>query len=463
MENDTICAIATAQGGAIGTIRVSGPEAISTVDKIFISKGKQLAYRQPNTVSFGTIIDSNGEIVDEVLVTIFRAPHSYTGEDSVEISCHGSTFILQKVIQLLIDNNCRQALPGEFTQRAFLNGKMDLSQAEAVADLIAAASAATHRMAINQMRGNYSTRLSQLREKLLKLTSLIELELDFSDHEELEFADRTELNNITDDIRQVLERLTASFALGNAIKNGVPVAIVGETNAGKSTLLNAIVGEERAIVSDIHGTTRDTIEDNINIEGTIFRFIDTAGIRETHDQIEAIGIERALKKIKEATIIVWVIDPTNNDTYNETAAKIMPLCQGKTLIAAINKTDMVSNKDVALIKERLNLPEQSIVICISAKQKQGIDQLKKLFIDTIKTKFDTTQDILVSNIRHYEALSKALEAITRVKEGLENQLTTDLIAQDLRDCLAMLSDITGGAITTEETLSNIFSHFCVGK
>ena len=308
---DTICAIATAQGGAIGTIRVSGPEAITLTDRIFKPvSGKPLAERAPYTLTFGHILTPEGEIIDEVLVSLFRAPHSYTGQDSTEISCHGSSYILQQVMQLLIRQGCRAAGPGEYTQRAFLNGKMDLSQAEAVADLIASTSAATHRMAMNQMRGGFSRELAVLRDKLLHLTSLMELELDFSDHEELEFADRSELEDIARQIEQVIHHLVDTFSVGNALKNGVPVAIVGETNAGKSTLLNALLNEERAIVSDIHGTTRDVIEDTMNLGGITFRFIDTAGIRETTDTIESLGIERSFQKLDQADIVLWVIDST---------------------------------------------------------------------------------------------------------------------------------------------------------
>ncbi|MDR0892798.1 MAG: tRNA uridine-5-carboxymethylaminomethyl(34) synthesis GTPase MnmE, partial [Mediterranea sp.] len=307
-QTDTICAIATAQGGAIGVIRVSGPEAISITERIFrpAQTNKLLSKQKPYTLTFGRIVDGE-EVVDEVLVSLFRAPHSYTGEESVEISCHGSAYILQRITQLLIKDGCRMAHPGEYTQRAFLNGKMDLSQAEAVADLIASTSAATHRLAMSQMRGGFSKELAALRDKLLHFTSLIELELDFSDHEDVEFADRSALHALADEIETVLARLTHSFSVGNAIKNGIPVAIIGETNAGKSTLLNTLVGEERAIVSDIHGTTRDVIEDTINLGGITFRFIDTAGIRETTDTIETLGIERTFQKVAQAEIVLWVI------------------------------------------------------------------------------------------------------------------------------------------------------------
>ena len=340
---DTICAVATAQGGAIGIIRVSGPEAITVADRIFSpasQDGLPLSGRKPYTLTFGTIRDAGGEVVDEVLVSLFRAPHSYTGEDSVEISCHGSSYILQQVMQLLIRNGCRAAGPGEFTQRAFLNGKMDLSQAEAVADLIASSSAATHRLAMNQMKGGFSKELAALREKLLHLTSLMELELDFSDHEELEFADRSELKAIAAQIEQVIGGLVRSFSTGNAIKNGIPVAIIGETNAGKSTLLNALLNEERAIVSDIHGTTRDVIEDTMNIGGVTFRFIDTAGIRETSDTIESLGIERSFQKLEQADIVLWVIDRSApHPDFARLSGQILPRCAGKHLIVVWNKAD----------------------------------------------------------------------------------------------------------------------------
>lgn len=486
--NDTICAIATATGGAIGIIRISGGEAISIVSRIVMVKGKTLQEREANTVTFGRIVSPTKEIVDEVLVSIFRAPHSYTGEDSVEISCHGSSFILQQVMQLLIENGCRQAKRGEFTQRAFLNGKMDLSQAEAVADLIASSSAATHRMAMSQMRGDFSNRLSALREKLLRLTSLMELELDFSDHEELEFADRTELKTLTDEIEGEVNRLANSFQLGNALKNGVPVAIVGETNAGKSTLLNALVGEERAIVSDIHGTTRDVIEDTMNINGILFRFIDTAGIRDTTDQIETLGIERTFAKIKEAQIVLCLIDATCAvEQYNTLSPKILPLCKDRHLLIILNKADLIgaatssvggttllsSQNEEMLIK--IKSVTGASPLLLSAKDKQQVDALAHQLADCISLPTgevhggasplgdDCGGAVVVSNLRHYEALTCALTALHRVQDGLATQLPTDLVAQDLRDCLSALAEITGGEITSQETLSTIFSRFCVGK
>lgn len=463
-QKDTICAIATATGGAIGIIRVSGPEAIEITDKIFQPVDERhtpLKERKANTVNFGYIRNNDNEIIDEVLISIFRAPHSYTGEDSVEISCHGSSYILQQVMQMLIKNGCRAAGPGEYTQRAFLNGKMDLSQAEAVADLIASTSAATHRMAMNQMRGGFSRELSDLRDKLLHLTSLMELELDFSDHEELEFADRSELKNIAQHIENVIQHLVNSFSVGTALKNGVPVAIVGETNAGKSTLLNVLLNEERAIVSDIHGTTRDVIEDTINLEGITFRFIDTAGIRETNDEIESLGIERSFQKLDQAEIVLWIIDATcAQEQYQELADKIIPRCKDKHLIIVLNKTDLID--DSSNIKFN-GLPEDVRIMPLSAKLKYGISELQKLLVDYVTLPDISQNDVIVSNIRHYEALNHALDSIHRVQEGLSTQIPSDLLSQDLRECLFHLAEIVGGQITTDEVLGNIFKHFCIGK
>lgn len=479
---DTICAIATAQGGAISIIRISGRDAINITDKIFYAAGNKhtpLAERPANTITFGLIKNGNNEIIDEVLVSIFRAPHSYTGEDSVEISCHGSSYILQQVMQLLINNGCRAAGPGEYTQRAFLNGKMDLSQAEAVADLIAATSAATHRMAMNQMRGGFSRELSILRDKLLHLTSLMELELDFSDHEELEFADRSELKDIASQIERVISHLTNSFSMGNALKNGVPVAIVGETNAGKSTLLNALLNEERAIVSDIHGTTRDVIEDTINLEGITFRFIDTAGIRETTDAIETLGIERSFQKLDQANIVLWVIDATcAEEQFKQLSDQIIPRCKDKHLIIVLNKFDLLDDKAKELLTNSINnkegdnssfttilgnVPKECVVMPLSAKNKDGLQGLQKQLISYTTIPDMSQNDIVVSNIRHYEALKHALDAIHRVQDGLNAQLSGDLISEDLRQCLFHLAEIVGGEITTDEVLGNIFKHFCIGK
>lgn len=462
-QQDTICAIATAQGGAIGVIRISGPQAIAATTSIFQPvSGKSLnqyaAYKQ----IFGKIYSPEGEIIDEVLVSLFRAPHSYTGEDSVEISCHGSSYILQKVIHLLIANGCRLAEPGEYTQRAFLNGKMDLSQAEAVADLIASSSAATHRLAMNQMRGGFSQELSLLRDKLLHLTSLMELELDFSDHEELEFADRSELTQIANDIEKTVSRLANSFSVGNAIKNGVPVAIIGETNAGKSTLLNALLNEEKAIVSDIHGTTRDVIEDTINLHGITFRFIDTAGIRQTTDVVESIGIERTYQKMEQANIILWMIDGTSQADFEELKTEILPYCEGKQLIILFNKADKLTPEIRQILSQSFS-DIKAPKLFLSAKTRDSLDELETLLVKTAALPEVSQNDVIVTNIRHYEALSRALDSIHRVQDGLQMQLSGDFVSQDLRECLYHLAEIVGGEIGVEEVLGNIFKHFCVGK
>lgn len=465
MNQDTICAIATAQGGAIGSIRVSGPEAITITSRIFTpaKSGKLLSEQKPYTLTFGRI-DNGEEMIDEVLVSLFRAPHSYTGEDSTEITCHGSSYILQQVMQLLIKNGCRMAQPGEYTQRAFLNGKMDLSQAEAVADLIASSSAATHRLALSQMRGGFSKELTTLREKLLNFTSMIELELDFSE-EDVEFADRSALRRLADEIEEVIARLANSFSVGNVIKNGVPVAIIGETNAGKSTLLNVLLNEDKAIVSDIHGTTRDVIEDTVNIGGITFRFIDTAGIRETSDTIESLGIERTFQKLDQAEIVLWMIDSADAiSQLTLLSDKILPRCEHKQLILVFNKVELINetqkNELASQFSEHIGSEIESIFI--SAKQRLHTDELQQRLVAAAHLPTVTQNDVIVTNIRHYEALTRALDAIHRVQEGLDVNISGDFLSQDIRECIFHLSDIAG-EVTNDMVLQNIFAHFCIGK
>lgn len=468
MNQDTICAIATAQGGAIGTIRISGSKAIEIANRIFVParSGKQLSDQKAYTLTFGRIYDE-AEIVDEVLVSLFRSPHSYTGEDSVEIACHGSSYILQQVMQLLIRNGCRMAQPGEYTQRAFLNGKMDLSQAEAVADLIASSSAATHRLAMSQMRGGFSKELTDLRAKLLNFTSMIELELDFSE-EDVEFADREALRQLANGIENVISRLVQSFSVGNAIKNGVPVAIIGETNAGKSTLLNVLLNEEKAIVSDIHGTTRDVIEDTVNIGGVTFRFIDTAGIRETDDTIETLGIERTFQKLDQAEIVIWMLDAVDGTSQiSQLSDKILPRCEGKHLLLVFNKADLVTPSEQVLpsplFPNSSYFPEDRVnAIFISAKQRQHTEDLQQLLVNAAHLPTVTQNDVIVTNVRHYEALTHALQAIQRVQEGLAVNISGDFLSQDIRECIFHISDIAG-EVTNDMVLQNIFLHFCIGK
>ena len=467
---ETICALATAPGGALGIIRISGPQALEILSHVFKGAGDVQTF-SANTIHYGHIVDYDAVSqhrlpIDEVMVSIFRAPHSYTGEDSVEITCHGSRYILNKVLALLIANGCRQAGPGEFTQRAYLNGKMDLSQAEAVADLIASSNKATHQMAMSQLRGRFSSELSQLRNQLLKLTSLLELELDFSDHEDLEFADRSELLELTKLIDKHITHLALSFETGQALKQGIPVAIVGKTNVGKSTLLNALLKDDRAIVSDIHGTTRDTIEDTIDIQGVTFRFIDTAGIRQTTDEVEQIGITRTYAAIDKARIVLWLID-TKPD--NEEIKEMQERCKDKSLIIIYNKIDMFSEESAADLFSHLSpltsylSSLSSHLLTISAKYGQGLDTLEKAIYQAANIPALQESDVIVSNARHYDALVRAHESLNRVLEGMNQQLSGDLLSEDLRLTLDTLSEITGGQITPNEVLGNIFKNFCVGK
>ena len=495
-QTSTICALATASGGALGIIRISGPQAFEILSRIF---SKDLTKAQPNTIHYGHIVEKTSNpqpqisnlkpqtsnlksqtsnLIDEVLVSIFRAPHSYTGEDSAEISCHGSRYILNKVLELLIQHGCRMANPGEYTQRAFLNGKMDLSQAEAVADLIASGNKATHQIAMSQLRGVFSSELSQLREQLLKLTSLLELELDFSDHEDLEFADRSELLDVAKKINTRITSLAQSFETGQALKNGIPVAIVGKTNVGKSTLLNRLLHDDRAIVSSVHGTTRDTIEDTIDLHGVTFRFIDTAGIRQTTDEIEQIGISRTFAAIEKARIVLWLIDaePTAEDFQ-----EMLDSCEGKSLIIIQNKIDIQSSKQPPIefcspttigTQETSNLqspisnlkPPISNLLRISAKQGTNLEQLEQAIFEAADIPELTEQDIIVSSARQYHSLLSAQENLSRVLSSLESGLSGDLVSEDLRLVLDDLASITGrGQILADEVLGNIFTHFCVGK
>lgn len=457
----TICAISTAPGiGGIAVIRVSGPEAIHLSDRIFHPRNaqKQLGHLAGGTLTYGQAFNRQGELIDEVVAALFRAPHSFTGEDTVELSCHGSLFIQQQLLQALIDAGCRLAEPGEFTRRAFLNGKMDLSQAEAVADLIASTSAGQHRLALNQMRGGFSRELTQLRDQLLHITSLMELELDFSDHEDLEFADRSELTALADRIEAKIAQLVNSFSVGNAIKNGTPVAIIGETNAGKSTLLNALLGEEKAIVSDIHGTTRDVIEDTINLSGHLFRFIDTAGIRQTTDAIESLGIARSYKALEDAKIVILMCDLSRPILdFQAFLQQLKPHLKQQAVIVAQNKCDL--HPEASPLPD---LPSAWPLVRLSAKQQEGIDTLRQQLLQAAQLPNLQSGDVIVSNARHYEALIHALDTIHRVQEGLTQQLSGDFISQDLRECIFHLSDIVG-EVTTDQVLENIFSHFCIGK
>ena len=447
-SEDTICALATAPGGALGIIRISGSQAFSAVSALCSVCCNSVA---PNTIHYTHITDG-ANIIDEAMVSIFRAPHSYTGEDCVEISCHGSRYILNKVLELLIQHGCRMANPGEYTQRAYLNGKIDLSQAEAVADLIASSNKATHQMAISQLRGGISSQLTILREQLLKMTSLLELELDFSDHEDLEFADRSELNHLAKTIDSHITQLAHSFETGQALKQGIPVAIVGKTNVGKSTLLNRLLKDERAIVSDIHGTTRDTIEDTIDIKGVTFRFIDTAGIRQTTDEVEKIGIQRTRQAIQKARIILWLIDKKPSD---EEINKITQQSKNKKVIIVYNKSDLRNSQDFSIADFPL--------ISISAKHGTNIGALEAAIYDIADIPTLTESSVIITSARHYDVLQRAHDSIFRVINGLHDNLSGDLLSEDLRQTLGILSEITGGQITPNEVLGNIFKHFCVGK
>ena len=468
-SEECICALATPAGGAIGIIRLSGSEAIRLTDKVFVSvSGKQLSAAKPNTLHYGEIKDKDGHTIDDVLVSVFRAPHSYTGEDSTEISCHGSRYILQQVLQRLIEVGCRQAEPGEYTRRAYMNGKMDLSQAEAVADLIASTNKATHQMALSQLKGHFSSELTLLREKLLKMTSLLELELDFSDHEELEFADRSELRALAAEIEKKITTLAHSFETGNALKQGVPVAIVGKTNVGKSTLLNRLLHEEKAIVSNIHGTTRDVIEDTTLIDGITFRFIDTAGIRKTDDVVENIGIERTYQKMEEAKIVIWLLDalPTEAEIEDMKEKNL-----GKKLLMVFNKIDEISFDKVVLSSDEnsqtsssISLSDENVsILNISARTGENVSDLEQALVRAADIPEITENDVIVTSARHYEALLRADESLSRVLESMDMGMSGDIIAEDLKMVLEELGEITGGQISSQETLNNIFKHFCIGK
>ena len=454
MSMSTICAISSPYGmGGVALIRVSGPQAVPVVDSLFHAN-HSLAEAKPNSIHFGRIQRAS-DILDEVLCSVFRAPHSFTGEDTVEIACHGSLYIQQTLLEWLIDAGCKAAEPGEFTRRAFLNGKMDLTRAEAVADLIAAQSKAEKDLALSQLRGSVSTELAALRERLLHFTSLVELELDFADHEELEFADRTELQTLADEIEQKLAALMRSFATGNAIRNGISVAIIGAPNVGKSTLLNALLGEQRAIVSDIQGTTRDTIEDTLVIDGILFRLIDTAGIRETNDVIEQMGVERSRQAMEKAQIIISVLDATRP---GEVIPATCPRpARDLTVLSVLNKVDLCS---VSEQSERSVLCQRSGLIPLSAKN-GDIEPLRRELVRVAKEMLPTSA-VMLSNARHYEAISRAHEAILRVQQGLRDGLSGELLSMDLQDCLAALGEVTG-QITNTEVLANIFSKFCIGK
>lgn len=466
IPQDTIVALATPSGaGAIAVIRLSGKEAISIASEVFQSvSGKDISKQRTHTIHLGHIV-AEGKIYDQVLLSIFKGPNSYTGEHVVEISCHGSTFIQQQIIQLLLRKGAKMAQAGEFTLRAFLNGKLDLSQAEAVADLIASDNEASHQIAMQQMRGGFSNEIAKLREELLNFASLIELELDFAE-EDVEFADRSAFHELLNRIEFVLKRLIDSFAVGNVIKNGIPVAIVGEPNVGKSTLLNALLNEERAIVSDIAGTTRDTIEDELVINGIGFRFIDTAGIRETKDVVESIGIQKTFEKMEQAQVVLFLVDSSqltvdSIENLKIEIEKVKNKYPTKAIVTIINKVDLLSTSEVESIREQLETLNLKL-ITISAKQKVGIDELKNTLLSFVNTGALRNNETIVTNTRHYDSLLKALEEIQKVKWGLESHLSSDLIAIDIRSALHFFGEITG-EVTNDELLGNIFANFCIGK
>jgi tRNA modification GTPase len=465
-KKDTICAISTPPGkGAIAIIRCSGPEAFDVADRIArLPAGQKLKDLPANTIHYGAIYDDN-EVIDQVVVSLFRGPHSYSGEDIVEISCHGSPFIQKKILELLVKAGARLATAGEFTMRAFLNGKLDLTQVEAVADLISSGSAASHRVAINQMRGGFTREIKKLRDKLLNFISLIELELDFSE-EDVEFADRSSLKVLIDEINSKLSSLSESFMLGNVIKHGIPVAIVGKTNAGKSTLLNLLLKEEKAIVSDIAGTTRDSIEDVISIRGIHFRLIDTAGLRHTEDVVEKLGIERTWQKVDQAFIIIQVLDNTSKTDEITSLNNRLNLngASGKHRIVVLNKSDKLNpERRKELIKEfSSSMNPYEAIIAISAKTGDNLSQLEQALISASGYAESEGNDVIITNVRHYEALERALAAMKRAAEGLKSGLPGDLLAQDIRETLHYLGEITG-EITTDEVLGNIFKNFCIGK
>jgi tRNA modification GTPase len=465
MYNDSIVALATPSGaGAISIIRISGQNAIEIGASVFKSiKNKDLTQQKTHTLHLGHIIDE-GKTLDEVLISIFKGPNSYTGENTIEISCHGSTYIQQQIIQLLLRKGCRMADAGEFTLRAFLNGKLDLSQAEAVADLISSDNEASHQIAMQQMRGGFSNEIAKLREELLNFASLIELELDFAE-EDVEFADRTQFHELLNRIEFVLKRLIDSFAVGNVIKNGIPVAIVGEPNVGKSTLLNALLNEERAIVSDIAGTTRDTIEDELNIGGIGFRFIDTAGIRETKDVVESIGIQKTFEKIEQAQVVILLLDAKELQVsglkFQVEIEKIKNKFPQKPLVVILNKVDLLSINEVETIRQELQTLNLKLET-ISAQKKTGIDELKNTLLSFVNTGALRNNETIVTNTRHYDSLLKALDEIQKVKFGLESNLSSDLMALDIKEALYHFGLITG-QVTNDELLGNIFANFCIGK